>query len=156
MQQLGQYIVTLTACSLICGILMALVKEGPIRMLLRLVCSILLIVSAVSPLCTDLHDYSADIHFSDFSSDGADAAAFGLDQSQMEKHKLITQMLSEYILEKASSLGADITPKIVLDAEGTPKTIQLTGSWTVQSQRKLEEFLYMELGITKENQQWIG
>lgn len=155
MQQLGTWIVSLTAMAMITGILLSLLKNGPVRSVLRLVCGILLILTALEPV---QHVTISDWQFFAFddSLTGKAAIAMGQELAMEERERIISQQLEAYILDKAASLGAQVTVMLQLDGEGIPVSVALCGSWTPQAQQTLSEFLTEELGITKEDQQWTG
>jgi hypothetical protein len=59
-------------------------------------------------------------------------------------------------LNKAKELNVEITPVITLNGEYTPVFAEIQGTVDPHTQLKLEEVLIMDMGITKENQRWIG
>lgn len=155
MQQLGQYVVTLTVAALISGILLSLFQDGPVRSILRLVCGIFLTVTALSPL-TDLSIPDVSAFASDYMAEGKAAAALGEDIARAETQERIRQQLKAYILDKASLIGAKITADISFNDEGYPETVRLSGEATDSVKQQLQEMITNDLGISKENQQWIG
>ena len=68
----------------------------------------------------------------------------------------IKEALEEYICNKASDLGGDISASVCLDESGNPESVQLTGSTDSKMRQELQIFITKELGIRKENQEWIG
>lgn len=155
MQQLGAWIVSQTAMAMISGVLLSLLKNGPVRSLLRLVCGILLILTALGPI----HQISIpDWQFFafDYGFEGETAAAMGQEFAREKRGRIISQQLEAYILDKAASLGAQISVELQLDGDGVPSSVELCGTWTPEIQQTLSEFLAEELGITKEDQQWTG
>lgn len=155
MQQLGQYVVSLTAAALICGILLSLFRDGPVRLIVRLVCGVFLTVTALSPL-TDLSIPDVSAFVSDYRAEGEANAALGENLARAETQKRIRQQLEAYILDKATLMGAEITADISLNDEGYPEAVCLSGEVTDAVRQQLQEMITNDLGIPKENQQWIG
>lgn len=155
MHQLGQYITTLTVVSLISGILLSLLQDGTIRSLLRICCGIFLTVTALSPFVEieipaipemDCHYLTEGSRIADMAEQSA--------QTEMKRH--IKALLEEYIYDMAQKEGADIRATICLDSSGIPESVQLHGMASDPVQIKLQELITNDLGIRKENQEWIG
>lgn len=155
MQQLGQYVVSLTAAALISGILLSLFPEGTMRTLLRLVCGTVLAVTALAPL-TDLKLPDLDSVMQDYLPEGQAASDLGEDMARAERQELIKLGLEAYILDKAEAAGCQVLPTVTLDGEGNPVSVILTGEVTTSQRQQLEEVITKDLGIPKEDQQWTG
>ena len=91
------------------------------------------------------------------SQDAQSLILEGVDYASQAKARIITQELTAYIQDKASLYGADLTAEITLTQDTTPipASVRLTGTWSGYAKNKLETILEQELGIPKENQQWI-
>ena len=155
MQQLGQYVVSITAAALICGILLSVCREGTARSVIRLVCGIFLTITALSPM-TDLSVPDFSVFASDHLAEGHAAASRGENQAKEETQERIRQHLEAYILDKASLVDAEITADILLSESGYPETVRLAGAVSDTAKQQLQEIITNDLGIPKENQQWIG
>ena len=61
-------------------------------------------------------------------------------------------------MDKARLLGCSLEVTVsVSEAEvPVPESVQITGNISASARRELEIVLSQELGISKENQQWIG
>lgn len=153
MEALGRYILTLTAAAILCGIVTALVREGLPRSAVRVVCGILLSVTALSPLrqlkLPDLSSISRD-----FRQEGEAAAAMGAELAREQRLEGISEALEAYILDKAASMDAELEAKVWLDGQGNPEKVVLAGCIPPAVRRELEEIITQELGIAKENQLW--
>lgn len=155
MQQLGAYVVSLTAAAMISGILLSLFPDGPVRGMLKLVCGVFLTVTALSPLIKiNQPDLSGFVF--DYMSEGESAAALGEDMAQDETLELIKFGLEAYILDKAASLDASVTPEVGLDESGVPVSVRMTGAVSDAARLELEALIAKDLGIPKEDQQWSG
>ena len=63
-----------------------------------------------------------------------------------------------YILDKAASLGVELEVDVLLEDmyPMAPKTVRLSGSVSPYVRNRLQNIIAEELGISKENQIWIG
>ena len=50
MQQVGRYVLSLTASAILCGIVMSIFQEGTVRRILHIVCALILTITAITPL----------------------------------------------------------------------------------------------------------
>ena len=155
MQALGRYVAGLTAAALISGILLSMFPKGRMRSLIQLVCGIFLTVTALSPgmevSLPDLTQYT-----SEYLSTGEALSQLGENNAREETHQRIKDMLEAYILDKAAAAQAQITADVKLTSEGFPESVTLTGKLPETTQQQLEAMIANDLGIPKENQQWIG
>ena len=67
---------------------------------------------------------------------------------------IINEKIEEYILKKASDYSAKLDVEVILE-NNIPAIVILDGDISPYAKRQLEAILEKELGITKENQQWI-
>jgi len=155
MQQFGQYVVTLTAAALISGMILSLFPEGSLRELIRLVCGVFLTVTAILPLM-DITLPNLPAFGAEYLAEGQAAAKFGEQMAKESVQLRIKEQLEAYILDKAFQMGAEIMADISVNESGNPESIQLSGEITDVMRRQLQECITNDLGIPKENQQWIG
>lgn len=155
MQQFGRYVVSLTAAALVSGILLSMFPKGVIRWLIQLVCGVFLTITALSPL-TDvaIPDFSERIP--DYRSRGEALSCMGENLAREETRVRIKQILEAYILDKAATAQAEITAEISVSDDGIPESVILTGTFSGDARQQLEAVITNDLGIPKENQQWIG
>lgn len=155
MQRLGEYVLSLTAAAVLCSLMLTLARGGAGRELVRTVCGVILAVTALSPLKTlkipDFQDY-----FEDFAVQGDALSAMGVNMAAGAASADITRALNAYILDKAAALGARIHCEIQLNGQGYPTGAAIYGEVTSGQRQALSRILRDELGIAKENQQWIG
>ena len=150
-----QYILSVTVVCILSGVLLSLFREGTVMQLLRMVCGILLIITAIGPLSgkTIPEILTVPDHW---LPDGEAAAAMGADLARRETRRCIQQRLEAYILDKAQALGADITPTVELDAENYPESIELEGDCSEDIRQTLSSVITNDLGIPEEDQKWTG
>lgn len=154
MRALGEYVVSLTAAAMVSGLLLALVREGTAKNILRLVCGVVLTVTALTPM---VRGNLPDISFfeTDWLTLGEAAAASGEEMALDAKTSFIKEGLEAYILDKASAFGADLRAEVTLDADGLPVSVALTGTVSTDARLALEAIITEDLGIPKEDQKWI-
>ena len=155
MHRLGAYVVSLTAVSLISAVLQSLLRDGPERKILRLVCGVLTIVVALSPIC-EISYAEWEYSFSSHMEEGRKNAEYGKTSASSELSEYIMENLEAYIYEKATRMGLDPSVKLQLDENGYPGSIQITGAFSETDRKRLQQMITDDLGIPKENQQWNG
>ena len=149
-----QYVLSLTAAALLGGILLSCVPEGSGRNILRLVCGILLTVTALKPL-GQLRLPNLDALSLEYRQQADAAAAMGQEMARQEAQEGIRKALEAYILDKAAELGMEITPEVFLDETGIPVSVRLEGYVTSGTRQKIQTIITNDLGIPGEAQEWI-
>lgn len=155
MDALRQYILSVITAAFICGILSGLTEHSFAKEWIRLISGFLLVIAVFSPFLNIDFNSLSDFSLLEFQ-DAQSVAQLGKQASQDAVSDIIIKETEAYILDKASSLYADITVEIMLDANQLPEKVILYGSISPSSRRKLEEILESDLGITKERQIWTG
>lgn len=155
MHQLAQYIMTLTALSMIIGIILSFFQEGTIYKTIKIIAGVILTIAAISPLAgislPDLRDLW-DLH----NVTGEHLIANGKILAEEAKEIYIQQHLESYISDKASVFDADITPEIMLNENGIPVGVELHGSYTAQVKQAITDMITNDLGIPEEDLKWTG
>ena len=154
MTDFRQYVLSLTAAALLGGILLSCVPEGSGRKILRLVCGILLTVTALKPL-GQLRLPNLDAMSGEYRQQAEAAVAVGQEMARLETREGIRNALEAYILDKAAELGMEITPEIFLDESGMPDCVQLEGDISSGIRQKIQTIITNDLGIPGEAQKWI-
>lgn len=155
MQQLGTWVIHVTAVALICGVVCSLVGESTLKGIVRMVCSIVLTVTAIRPLMGfSLPDFGGLMEAC--LDQGMEAAALGENWAGEERLELIKLGLETYILDKAAALDADLDVRVFLDEEGNPISAELHGAVSSSVRRSLEAVIAKDLGIGREDQKWTG
>ena len=155
MQQLGQYVVTLTTLAIVCGIVLSFFRDGTIRKILKILCGIVLITAALRPL-PGLSFSKMDISFEPDKLSADALTAEGKALADNAKEGYIQQHLEAYILDKASALGADITPVIRLDESCIPIEVTVQGAYTGEARQAIAALITNDLGVPEEDQKWTG
>ncbi len=155
MDALREYIFSVTGAAVICAVLTQLsAGAGKHSTMIRLLGGLFLTFTVIRPV--------ADIRFDDWSDytlyiqeDAQEAISAGEDFAGESLEAIIKQETQAYILDKASSLGAEITVEVILDGESVPKEVYIQGEISPYAKSKLQDILLEDVGIAKENQIWI-
>ena len=157
MDGVRQYVFTVVAAALLCGILSSIFHQGKSKELLRILCGIFLTFTVLKPIIGA--DWTKFLEESIiFESDAQQAAALGENMARQATAELIKEKCQAYILDKAAELNVSITAEVTVSEEESPKPISvvISGQISPYSRAKLESILETDLGIAKENQVWTG
>lgn len=151
----ARYVLSLIAAAFIAGILQSFVKEGSCARVLRLLCGLFLMVTALKPLkelqIPALEDWTAS-----WNAEAGAAVREGEERYASEYSAVIIKQLEAYILDKAAQLGLSVQVQLTLTADHLPERVLLTGQATQQQKQAMESVIESDLGIPKEKQQWNG
>lgn len=153
MEALRQYIISVVAAALICGIITGLFPKGAAREVMKLVCGLFLAYTVLRPMAGAELGHLEDLPFS-FSSQGEAAAALGTQMAEESLAQFIKEETQAYILDKASKLGLTLEADVTLDEENIPVAVTLRGQVSPYDRSRLERMLTQDLAIAKENLQW--
>ena len=156
MEGIREYLISVTAATLFCGILRSLAGEkGSSAGLLRLICGIFLALTVIKPLKElDLKDIS--ILPTNLLTEAQSVSAEGIDDTREATSRLIKERCEAYILDKARELNANIYVDIGLSREGEPIPVSsaITGNLSPYAKNQLSRILKTDLGIPEEDQRW--
>ena len=155
MRDLAEYIISVSAAALVCGILNSMLPKGAAKEVLKLVSGLFLVFCVISPVSNlrlpELADIGATIR-----EEAASAVADGEEMAAESVRDSISQQLEAYILDKASSMGLDIEVEVFLKQDDSflPESVTIRGSAAQQQKKELLEELTDALGITQEDITW--
>lgn len=153
MEALRQYILSVAAAALLCGLVTGVMPSGRAKQIIRMVCGLFLAYTVLQgltgmewrmPQWTDL---AAD--------DARQAAALGESIGEEARAKIILEQTRAYILDKAADLGLALEAEVTLDEGLVPRSVTIRGQAAPYERRQLQSTIALELGIPKEKQQWI-
>ena len=157
MEGVREYLLSVTAGAILCGILGSLVGEkGAFSGLYKLISGLVLCFLMISPLVNiELSDFTqfAD----DLISQGDQAVREGEESRDQMLRQIITDETRAYIMDKARSYGAEIQVEVTLSQSDppTPESCIITGSLSPYVRQQLKKILITDLGIPEENHTWI-
>ena len=155
MEGLRQYVISVAAAALICGIVSGMVQNGAAKELVRLLCGLFLAVTALHPLVkldlSNLGEFALP-----YTQEAESVAAMGENMARESMADIIKAESEAYILDKAAELNAEITAQITVGDYQAPTAAKLSGEVSPYARQRLEKILESDLGIAKENQLWTG
>ena len=155
MQALAEYIISVSAAALICGILNSMMLKGTAKEVLKLVSGLFLAFCVIRPVSDIRLPELADIGES-IREEAASAVTAGEEMAMDSARDSISEQLEAYILDKAASLGLDIQVEVFLTQDDSflPESVTIRGSGTAQQKKELMEEITDALGITQEDITW--
>ena len=157
MEGLRQYILSVVAAALVCSLVSCVMPQGKARQLLRLLCGAVLTTVVLGPLMG-----IDNIPLSDFLEQWEVDAAYYTDQGEQMTQDALAESIKgqteAYILDKAAELHAAIQVEIRVSAGQPPLPVEATirGTASPYARRQIESIIEKDLGIPKEDLQWIG
>ena len=147
------YLISICIAAVICSIFSTIVPaKGTNGMLLKLLSGLFMLYTLLSPLVTlKLQDFTE--YWDDLTLDAESAVSAGTLSAQMEKEKIIMQQTQAYILEKAKSLGAELSVEVLL-SNGIPDEVNISGAASPYVKSQITALITDDLGIEAEAQHW--
>lgn len=152
MDAIKSYLLSVTAAALICCIVSSLAGKGSSAKILKLLCGIFLTAAVIKP-AVDIR--LGDIYaFTDSLTVSSDlAVSQGEKFAAEEMKRIIKQKTEAYILDKAKSLGAEISVEVALN-DYVPATVTIVGEVSPFVRSSLSTSIAQELDIPPEEQIW--
>ena len=155
MEAVRQYIISVTAAAIFCGILTALVDGKNIKPVWKLIVGIFMTLTVIRPLA-DI-DFGAVPAIAEvYSLQAEEVVEVGESMMVSQTQALIKSRLEAYILDKASIMGVSLTAEVTLDDSGLPVSVRLSGAVSPGAKSRLQSIIATDLGIPKEAQTWGG
>ena len=158
MQNLGRYILSVTAAAILLGILQTLAgKKGGSGALIQLIGGLFLTFTIIAPVANIRLDALWELPW-ELTAEGNAIAAQGESLSQNQLRAIIKERSEAYILDKALSYQTTLEVEVTLsqDEIPAPASVRLQGSVSPYARTALQQWLQDDMGIPKENQLWIG
>ena len=156
MEGIRAYILSVVASALICGSIKVLFhKSSASASLINTICGIYMAFIMIAPL--QKIDFTSYVtYFSGFTEEAKQAVINGEEIADEEQRTYIIKQIEAYILEKAISLGAEISVFVTLSDSSPPKPMQITvkGAVSPYVKKVLKNYLTEQLGIPEEAQFW--
>lgn len=155
MEALRQYVISVVAAAMLCGIVVRLFPSGSGKQVGKLICGLFLAYTVLSPISRV--DFS---NLPDFSlrcmDDAEDAAAMGENLARDSMADIIKEETEAYILDKAADLHANLHVEVTIGEDNLPAAVTVSGEASPYARRQIQAMIENDLGISKENQKWIG
>lgn len=155
MDAVREYLISITAAAIIAGIVTSLTKKsGSISSIVKLLAGLFMTVTILSPVI-DLPLNGIQFYLDDLSSDAESVSKTGKDTAEGEIKQIITERSRAYILEKAEALGAELEVEVFLQ-DLIPCSVEITGAVSPFARMQLSQYIAENLGVSSEDQRWIG
>ena len=153
----GQYILSVGLASLLVAVIGEFSdKKSSTGMLTRMICGLFLAFTVINPL-TEVNFDILEAFSQSYDLDSAAAVSAGTAMAEESMRQIIKERTEAYILDKARLLNCEPDAEVVIGQDSTvPISVRITGEVPEHTRRQLEEIMEKELGISKENQEWIG
>lgn len=154
MELIRSWLLGLTGAAVFCAIATELTPKGPVKGVVRMVCGVVMAAALVAPLYAfDFPAYA--LNMARYRAEAATITAEGREISDTLDRRVIEETLEAYILDKAQTLGAEVSAARVTvrwSGEGVwyPEAAEIAGNWNGALAGAIEA----ELGIPKEAQTW--
>ena len=156
MSGIKAYVFRIVIAAIVCGIASSLLKEKTASgKMVNLLCGITMAITLLSPFVS-ISFQNITSFYSGISYDAAQYVNDGKMAAQESIADIIKSQTEAYILDKANSLGLQITVEVELDDSNNsvPCGAVITGAVSPYAKGSLEAYMQEQLGIPKENQQW--
>lgn len=154
MAALGQYAVTVSAASILCGIIIAMSTDTRQKEILRLLCGIFLTMTVLSPFVKttipNIFEFPEE-----YLEQGRAFASSGEKDAAEAMSAFIKEETEAYILDKADALGVVLSAEVSM-SDGIPCGAVLYGEASTYQKQQIINIVTEALGISKENLQWSG
>lgn len=158
MEAIREYLMGVTAASIICACAKSLVGEkGASGKVVKLICGLFLAFTVVRPM-TEIQISDFALMTYDVQMEAQAAVSTGEEFVQASLEDIIKAETEAYILDKARELDADIRVEVTVTsgAQPVPETVCINGKLSPYAKAQLKKLLEEDLGIPKEGQLWIG
>lgn len=152
------YLLSITSAALCCGVLSGILgKRGVYGSTVKFLCGVVMLISVVGPLLNVKLDSFVE-YFDNLSAEASAVVSIGDEAALKQNADIIKERTAAYILDKANSLGAELTVEVTLSdtAPRVPCAVRLRGTITPYAKKVLSELIARDLGIKTEEQTWIG
>ena len=155
-EALRSYFLSITGAALICAVLQALVPSGTVKKVAGLIAGMIMIVTVLTPL-TKLDAATIAQSISQLQMQA------NVDQSGIEVQnkeiiaRIIEQQCTEYIEDKAESLGTSVQVTVVTEQQADypyPSAVTISGDYSELQRQVLTRYIEENLAIPEQEQVW--
>lgn len=156
MEDIRQYFLGLIAAALVTAIVSSILsKKGVYAAVVKLVCGVFMMLAVVSPW-SKIRLENIIGTAEGFSDAGMIMADRAKQEARESMASVIKQRTEAYILDKAGSMGVQLSVEVRLDDSDIPVPVgvSISGSISPYNQNRLKEIISKDLGIKAEEQIW--
>lgn len=149
------YLLSVVAAAMIAGIVTGITKNcGSIASIIKMLAGLFLTLTILHPIIDIPFDHF-QLYVDQLSFDAENAVNEGKTKTEDEMKEFITERTGAYILEKATTLGADVSVEVILDGL-VPYSVRISGAVSPYAKQQISNYITANLGIQTEDQQWVG
>lgn len=156
MDNIRQYILSITGAAMICSICLAFFrKKSAYSSVIKMISGLFLTIVFIAPLVDFRFDKYVSF-FESFSLEAEASAGIGSDYYEESFVALIKEKTEAYILDKAAQMGFSVQAEVTI-GDGDPPlptAVILEGNLPPLRRKMLTEQLSTDLNIAKENLVW--
>ncbi len=147
------YLLSVTAAAILCGIVRELVgKQSAASGLVKILSGIFMACTLIAPL--RIMDFSVlEASGYSFAAEAEAAASTGKEAAAEELTAVIKSRSETYILDKAAAMGVDLNVEVTVE-DLLPTAALIHGAVSPYTRSHLSEWISVQLGIPKEAQEW--
>ena len=150
------YILSIVIAGIVCGITNSLLNEKTANgKILKMLTGILMCITVFAPLARISFSHIGN-YFDDLSLEADKYITIGTSDAENDISAIIKSQTEAYILDKAKSMGLDITVEVELDDHNNsvPCGVTINGPVSPYVKEVMTDYIENQLGITTENQRW--
>jgi len=145
--------------ALLCAAALALCPKGRVKTVLSAVCGAIMLCAVIMPISDfDYTLYSQSL--AEYRKSAAEFSEEGEEYAQGLNRTYIQEKCAAYIVDKAASLGADISASVLAEWSEAgyfyPVSAVLEGELNDIQRARLSAYIESELGISADMQEWTG
>ena len=151
---MGKYLLSIITAALLCGIATSLLgNKGALGTAVKLLAGIYMTLSIVAPWGQLRFGELSDLK-DQLTSDAERVTLSGQNAAREAMAESIINSTRAYILDKAESLGAELTVEVMLDDSPIPipNKVRIRGNISPYNREKLSSIIERDLGIPTEAQ----
>lgn len=155
MNGLREYVVGVVAAALLCGIITRLTRNNASGEIVKMLCGVFMTIVVIQPIAgkqSRLWEFTLP----DVTRQAEAVSMEGAAAADDFRREFIKQSTEAYILSRAETMGAVIQAEVSLDENCVPFGVRIDGRISPSYRSKLTQIIASELGIPKEQQEWIG
>ncbi len=149
------YIISIIIAGIVCSILdLLLDKKTATGKIAKILTGILMSVTILTPFTNISFKYITN-YFDSLSFNADNYVEQGKTSAQISISEIIKSQTEAYILDKAKSMGLDVSVEVELDDNNSvPCGVTIVGEISPYAKGLMMSYIEESIGITRENQRW--
>ena len=152
---LCRYVICVVAAALLSGILTRLTQRCSSGEIVRMLCGIFTTIVLIQPMIGG-KELILDSELQGLGKQAEAISEEGTAEAENLRKEFIKQRVEAYISNRAETIGAEIQASVSLGEDCVPVSVRITGKISPLNRSRLAQVIVSELGIPREQQEWIG